>query len=173
MKAIVDTSTLISLAKINFLGFLKSIRKDISMPEDVYHEAVIKGEEKAATNALVIKNFFIGNRIKPLTVKKEYLRPLENKIKKTIGKGDRAVIALALQTKAKEIITNDDGLGRIAMSMGFKASASPDLLFEGLKTAILTLKDYENLLRSLVIENRITSVIAEFYIMEGKSYGKN
>ncbi len=97
---------------------------------------------------------------------------MRSKISKTLAQGDEAVMALASQIKAREIITNDDGLGRMAMSMGFRVNASSDLLFEGLRTNIVNIKNYENFLRSLVLENRITSVIAEFYIMEGKKYVK-
>ncbi|MBI5050081.1 MAG: hypothetical protein HZC11_04200 [Nitrospirae bacterium] len=173
MKAIVDTSTLISFAKINFLELLEKLNKNILIPEIVYYEAVIKGEAKALANAIAIKNFIKNIDMKVHVVKDEYLKLLRSKITKTLAHGDEAVLALALQEKAGEVITNDDGLGRIAMSMNFHVKASPDLLLEGLKTKVATLKDYENFLRSLAVENRITSVIADFYIMEGKKYAKD
>jgi predicted nucleic acid-binding protein len=83
------------------------------------------------------------------------------------------VIAIALQEKASDVITNDDGLGRIAFSMGLRVGGSPDLLLEGVKSKIINSEDYKFLLRSLVIENRITSAIAELYFMEGGKYAKD
>jgi predicted nucleic acid-binding protein len=145
MKTIVDTSTLISLAKITSLELLRKLKRNIFIPESVYQEAVIKGEEKALTDAAVIKNFIKNSNLKIHAVKSHYSELSRSKINKTLAQGDEAVLALAFQIKAKEIITNDDGLGRIALSMGFRVNASPDLLLEGLSTNIVNLKDYENL----------------------------
>jgi len=173
MKTVIDTSTLISLAKINFLEILKKIRKEILIPEIVFNEAVIKGEEKSLTDATVIKNFIKDNNIKRIIVKDFSLNLIKGKVSKTLAQGDEAVMAAAMQEKILEIITNDDGLGKIAASLGIKVSASPDLLLEGLRSKIINFEDYEFFLRNLVIEKRITSAIAEFYVMEGKKYAKN
>ena len=50
---------------------------------------------------------------------------------------------------------------------------SSDLLLKGLKRNILTFEHYEILLRSLVIENRLSSAVAELYVLEGKKYVKS
>ncbi|MCL5986006.1 MAG: hypothetical protein M1371_05490 [Actinobacteria bacterium] len=54
------------------------------------------------------------------------------------------------------------------MSLGFSVKASPDLLLEGLKGNFMNFQDFETSVRGLVIENRLRSSVAEFYIMEGK-----
>jgi len=167
MGTIVDTSTLISLAKIGVLEILKKLKGHLSVPDSVYEEAVTVGEEKGLADATVIKNFISNHNIKVFTVKQDSINRLRQITNKTLTKGDEAVIALAIQESAKEVITNDDGLGRIAMSMGYKVIASPDLLFAGLKSGLIDYKNYESFLKNLVIENRITSAIAEIYIMEG------
>ena len=46
MGTIVDTSTLISLAKIGVLEILKKLKGHLSVPDSVYEEAVTVGEEK-------------------------------------------------------------------------------------------------------------------------------
>ena len=173
MKTVIDTSTLISLAKINFLEILKKLKKEILIPETVYGEAVLKGEEKSLTDATVIKNFIKDNNFRHIAVKESSLNLIKEKVSKNLTAGDEAVIAAATQEKILEIITNDDGLGKIAASLGIKVSASPDLLLEGLRSKIMKFNDYEFFLKNLVLENRITSAIAEFYSMEGKKHAKN
>ncbi len=173
MKVVIDTSTLISLAKIGFLNLLLNLENQIVIPQTVYNEAVVKGEKKAFSDALVIKNFIKESKLEILPLKKTYIEMVRRKTGKTLAKGDESVLACVLQEKAKGIITNDDGLGRIAMALRVSVSASSDLLFNGLKKRVVNLEDYEIFLRNLVLENRITSAIAELYIMEGKKYAKD
>ncbi|MBI5195666.1 MAG: hypothetical protein HZA10_05045 [Nitrospirae bacterium] len=173
MKTVIDTSTLISLAKINFLEILKKLKREILIPETVYGETVLKGEEKSLTDATVIKNFIKDNNIRHIAVKEFSLNLIKERVSKNLAAGDEAVMAAAVQEKILEIITNDDGLGKIAASLGIKVSASPDLLLEGLRSKIMKFEDYEFFLKNLVVEKRITSAIAEFYSMEGKKYAKS
>ena len=44
MKTVIDTSTLVSLARISYLELLPKLRKSVVLPHEVYEEAVIKGE---------------------------------------------------------------------------------------------------------------------------------
>ena len=83
------------------------------------------------------------------------------------------MLALAISEKADALVTNDDGLGRVAFALGITVQASADLLLEGLKRKIMTFDQYETLLRSLVIENRLSSAVAELYVLEGKKYVKS
>jgi predicted nucleic acid-binding protein len=57
IKTVIDTSTLISLARISYLELLPKLRKSVVLPHEVYEEAVIKGEEKGIADAIVIKGF--------------------------------------------------------------------------------------------------------------------
>ncbi len=56
--------------------------------------------------------------------------------------------------------------------MGFSVKASPDLLLEGLESGVLDIAGFESFVRELVVENRLSSVVAELYVMEGKKYVK-
>jgi len=116
----------------------------------------------------VIKKFIESHQIKILGVKIRYITALRKKMNRILTKGDEAVLSLALQEKAKEIMANDDGLGKIAMALGFNVKATPDLLMEGLRENLLSFQDLEVFMRGLVIENRLRSVIAELYIVEGR-----
>jgi len=52
----------------------------------------------------------------------------------------------------------------------YSIKATPDLLMEGLKEKILNIQEFEIFIRELVVENRLSSVVAELYLMEGKRY---
>ncbi len=73
-----------------------------------------------------------------------------------------------MKEKVNEIMTNDDGLGKLAMVLGFDVKATPDLLMEALKKNRLSIKDFEIFVRGLVIENRLSSAAAELYVLEGR-----
>ena len=77
-----------------------------------------------------------------------------------------------MHEKAYEIITDDVGLAKIAVSLGFKVTASSDLLLEALKNKDIVFDEFENGIRNLVVENRLSSRVAEIYVIEGKSHEK-
>jgi len=168
MKSIIDTSTLISFARIAYLELIPMLRTDVSIPDEIYEEAVLRGEEKGFADATVIKNFIEMDRIKIVRVKAHSISALRKKVNKLLTKGDESVLSLAMQEKAKEIVTDDDGLGKLAMALGFDVKATPDLLMEGLKKNRLSIQDFEIFIRGLVIENRLNSAAAELYILEGR-----
>jgi predicted nucleic acid-binding protein len=168
LKTIVDTSTLISLAKINFLELIPKLRKELFLPDVVYEEAVIKGDEKGIADAIVIKSFISGQGIRVANAKSDSVRALRKRLNRVLARGDEAVLSVALQEEAEEIMADDDGLGKIAIALGFDVKASPDLLMEGLRGNTLNVQDFEAFMRGLVIENRLSSSIAELYIMEGR-----
>lgn len=168
MKSVIDTSTLISLARIGYLELIPMLRRDVSIPDEIYEEAVLKGEEKGFADATVIKKFIEKHRIKIVRVKTHSITSLRKKVNKILTKGDESVLSIGLQEKTKEIVTDDDGLGKLAMTLGFDVKAAPDLLMEGLEKSRLSIKDFEILVRGLVIENRLSSAAGELYVLEGR-----
>lgn len=173
MKTVIDTSTLISLARIHYLELIPSLSIDIIVPEEVYEEAVIIGEEKEIADALVIKRFISDYGFKIVSVENSDRKNLRLKLNKILTKGDEAVLALAIRKRSSQIITNDDGLGKIASALGFFVNATPDLLLKGLFARLIDIQEFENFMRSLVIENRLSSVVAEVYLLESKKYVKS
>jgi predicted nucleic acid-binding protein len=111
--------------------------------------------------------------MKTVNVSSSHINLLRKKINKVLAKGDEAVLSLAMKEKIREIITDDDGLGKIAMALGFSVKATPDLLMEGLRQKVLDFQKVEILMRELVVENRLSSVVAELYLLEGKRYVKS
>ena len=172
MKSVIDTSTLISLARIAYLEIIPMVRKNVSIPDAIYEESVVKGEEKGFADATVIKKFIEKHRIEIVRVQPHFMTVLRRKLGKILSVGDESVLSLAMQQKAEEIVTDDDGLGRLAMVSGLDVTASPDLLWEGLRKNRLSLEAFEIFIRGLVIENRLGSAVAELYILEGRKDAK-
>jgi predicted nucleic acid-binding protein len=172
MKTVIDTSTLISLAKISSLELLPKSRKKVVLPHAVYEEAVIQGEERGIADATVIKGFIKNYGIEIVGTKRNFIRALRSRISRNLSKGDEAVLSVAFSAGAKEVLTNDDGLGKIAMGLGFRVMATPDLLMESVKEGAMNIQDFENFVRGLVVENRLGSALAELYLMEGKKHVK-
>ena len=144
------------------------LRTDVVIPHQVYEEAVTKGEEKGFADATVIRRFLEKYQVQVAAIKTDSVTALRKKVSKSLTEGDEAVLSLAIQEKAKEIVADDDGLGKIALALGFDVKASPDLLVEGLRKNRLSHEDFEVLIRELVIENRLSSAVAELYILEGR-----
>jgi len=172
IKTVIDTSTLISLARISYLELLPRLRKSVVLPHEVYEEAVIKGEEKGIADATVIKGFIKRYGIEIVSAKSNFIKALRSQINRNLSKGDEAVLSLALSVGAKEVLTNDDGLGKIAMGLGFRVIATPDLLMEALKEKVMNIQDFEIFVRGLAVENRVSSALAELYLMEGRKHVK-
>lgn len=173
MKTVIDTSTLISLARIHYLDLIPALQIDIVLPDEVYEEAVVMGEQKGIADAISIKRFLNNFHIKVITIESSDKQVLRKKLNKILSIGDEAVLSLAIKKRVNAIITNDDGLGKIASALGFRVDATPDLLLKGLYKKLFDIQEFEVLIRGLVIENRLSSVVAELYLLEGKKYVKS
>ncbi|MEW6087707.1 MAG: PIN domain-containing protein [bacterium] len=173
MKIVIDTSVLISLAKINYMEIIAKLKSNLILSNEVYEEAVVEGEKKDLPDATLIKKFIKENKIAQVQVKNSSIKGLSLKIEKNLSKGDASILALALQENAVEILTDDEGLAKLALFLDFKVSASSDLIFQSLSEGIIKYNEFDKHIKNLVLENRLSPVVAEFYIMEGKKYDKN
>jgi len=173
MRCVIDTSTLISLAKIHVLDLILKLDLKVIVPSEIYSEAVLRGSEKGYLDADLIKHFINVHSIMVVEVKTSSIAAARRLTNKALAKGDENVIALAMKEEVKTILTDDDGLGKIAHSLGYSVKASPDLLLDGFRKKALSGAEFESYIRGLVIENRLNSVVAELYMMEGKQYVKD
>lgn len=96
MNSIIDTSTLISLARIGYLEIIPRLKIDVVLPDDVYEEAVIKGEERGIADATVIKNFITNHKIKVIHTESSQIKVVRQKLNKILAKGDESVLSLAI-----------------------------------------------------------------------------
>lgn len=105
MRLVIDSSTIIGLAKINKLELLENY--SFVVPEAVYKEVVIPDKIESE----IIKKFLVGRILYPKD------RDLVNRLSKRLGLGESETIVLALELDAIAIL--DDSLARkIARSLG-------------------------------------------------------
>jgi len=105
MVIISDASSLVLLQKIGLLEIL--IKKfEVSIPAEVYKEAVVRGKEKKSSDAYLIEEKIRNNFIKIKSVKGS------DKVTKVIeefglGGGEAEAIILFLEQKADVLATDD------------------------------------------------------------------
>ncbi len=111
MRAVSDSTPLIFLAKIGKLHLLRSVFEEVLIPEEVYNEVVLQGEEYPDA-ALIEESVKIG------TVKVKRAKPAQ--IDAPIEEGEKAAIALALREKIDDVLIDEGKVRRVAKILGLK-----------------------------------------------------
>lgn len=146
---------------------LKGLEKEIIAPEYVYEETVSQGKKKQLTDATVIESLFNENTIKSKAVTKRSWEATKRKLGKELKTGDHSVISLALQTNAKEVLTDDDDLAKIVETLGMQVTSSADVIIKHLKDKKIEIKEFRDLIGDLVAKNRISLNVSEEYLKRG------
>lgn len=173
MTIVSNASTLVSLSKINELDLLKLLKNEVVIPLYVYEESVIEGKRKNKQDAYIIDKYFVDGTLQKKDVMKKSWDDVKRILSRELNRGDHDVLALAIQLNAKEILTDDDGLSKAAIVLGLTPVSSPDILLKALIKRVISLEKYELLIRSLVLENRLSERIAQLYIIKGGEYIAN
>ncbi len=114
MKTVINASPLIFLSKIGKIDLLKELFDEILIPSDVFYETVTIGKEKRLEDAFVIENFINQGNIK---VKDVDIRSLD---KLPLGKGEKAVIALARIEGIENVLIDESKARTIAKMFKLK-----------------------------------------------------
>lgn len=120
----------------------------------------------------MIKQLFQAGIVQQRKLRKRASESLKARLGRMLAPGDHAVLALGLQEAAQEILTDDEGLGKVAVAIGFQVTASADLLVDALKQGELDWASFDTAIRGLVLENRLSARLAELYLMEGARYAQ-
>jgi len=157
MKIIIDSSTLISLAKIDMVGILEKIEGEVLCPNGVYNECVEEGIAKGKSDAIMIKRLFDKNRINTKEVK-------QPKKFKGVSEIDSRILSLAIQEKPQYLFVNDTKLARKAEFEGFEVRGSPDILLKMQNRKIIKPEEYTRLIRELHKKNRLSTKNMKKYL---------
>lgn len=106
LVAILDSTALIDLARVNLLDVLPHIFHEIHIPESVFQEVVIKGRGKIGSREVSQDSFLIRAKIQSIA-EVELLRG-------ALSQTDAEVIVLAKEKSADVVITRDRRLRRRA-----------------------------------------------------------
>ena len=157
MKAVIDSSTLISLAKADCLDVLASIGCDLACPPEVYDECVSAGILLGRPDASEIKRLFVDGTVSVKEVSKR--RCCEG-----ISEADASVLSLALQENASYVFVNDIKLSRRIGMEGFVVRGSPDILLRMKHKGALSAKRYAELIAALIDKKRLSESNAKKYL---------
>lgn len=162
-KSVVDSSTLISLAKIGLLPILTKLRKNILAPIVVMNETTVEGAGYRGSASIM--ELFEKNVITSVDVAKELCENVV--IQYGLREGDAEVLALAVEEKVDEVLVNDVKLSKRAEMAGFEVVSAFDLLYESLLVKMLDYGGYTSAFDSLVNEGEISLKLALFYKLKG------
>ena len=157
MKAIIDSSTLISLAKIDALWVFNEMECEMICPDEVYRECVVMGSLNGRVDAVQIKRLFDEKTVSAKTVEVKERIP-------GLSTVDCMVLALAVQEKPGIVFANDTKLARRIELAGFDARGSPDILLRMKRKGILDDKGYSSLIKLVGTKMRLSASNVEKYL---------
>ncbi|MBI2672146.1 DUF3368 domain-containing protein [Candidatus Woesearchaeota archaeon] len=165
---IVDSSSLIILAKVNILLVLTKLYKNIFITKKIYNETVEEGLVIDAADSKIIKNFVENSKIKVLNLNKKY-ENFSNELKNIysqLGDGESDAISLALQEKDNIIM--DEKIGRqVCKLYNLKPKGTLRILLEAYKNNIIKEDELREIINEIIkYKFRIgADVINEFWIL--------
>lgn len=153
--ATMDTSTLVSLAKISSLDLIGKLVRKAMCPQAVYHESVTDGLTQGYEDAVFIQRLFAEKliRVVPHTAKQEMGLSLTDSI----------VLSLAKQAKSV-LLANDTKLARRGAACGLVVLGSPDLLLLAKRERMMRASVYREKIQALYREGRLSQSNMQFYL---------
>lgn len=157
MKIVIDTSTLISLAKIDAIGLLETIDSELICPSDVFEEAVVEAKIHGYRDGEIINGVFKSKCVIAVSV--------HNKMGfEGISKTDSVVISCAIENKTDYLFSNDTKLARKAELQGIEVRGSPDILLRLFQKNIINEQQYNRFIIELYRKKRISEINMALYL---------
>lgn len=153
IKCVVDSSSLISLAKADLDDYLELSGWRFVTIQAVFNEVVDLGLQKGFLDALKSKKLFDAGVVDVVAINKNNLST------------DLQVVALAQDLQAC-LLVNDVKLGRIALSKGLIVFGSADLCFFLKEKKSISKTDFVISVNRLVAKNRLAKEVAEKYLKD-------
>ena len=120
MRAVVNSSPLIFLAKLGLLDLLEKLFDDVYVTEAVYHETVVEGA--GHEEAVLIAN---ADFLKRVSVKNQRLVKF---LLEMIDHGEAETIAFALENEVDLIVLDDKDARKVARGFGVRVTGTLGLL---------------------------------------------
>jgi len=144
MSGIVSNATpLIYLAKVGKLELLKSVFKEVLIPEEVKIEVVDKGKKLGQNDAYVVEKAIKDGWIKVLKAKKVEI-PLK------LDSGEVAVLSLAKELNIQEILVDEIPARTAARLLDLKPRGTVYALLNALKKREIDLDGFLEILNQMI-----------------------
>jgi len=164
---IIDSSVLITFAKINKIDLLIKLYKKLMITKGVFEECVDKGFLIDAPDAHIIKKFIQDGSIEVLELnqkEKEFFKNLEKNYS-FLGKGELESITLSFSRKEKYLVLDDREARNVSKLYNLIPVGSLKIFLEAYKKDILEEFDLKESIKKL-LENKFRvggEVINEFW----------
>jgi len=146
MKVVVSNSgPLIHLAQVGLLELVFKLYDLILIPPSVYDEIVVKGKEQGHSDAFILEQAIINEKIKVEEVKEDALKLSTSKL----HQGEIYAILLALQSKVEVIFLDDEEARIFARKLNIKIKGTLGILIEFLRQGFLKLNEALEYLKKL------------------------
>lgn len=158
-----DASPLICLAKAEKLSLLRELFGKVLIEEEVEREAIERGKEEGASDALVIENAVKEGWI-------EVERIEDEKSFKGIHKGEGNTILLAKKHECSVLIDEEDAR-EVARATGLKVRGSLYVLKKAVENGLMSKDDAIKTLDEMVSSGfRVSTRIYAKFLEEVKTY---
>jgi hypothetical protein len=145
MRATINASPLIFLAKIGKINILNMILTDFRVTDIVWEEAVKKGLNHRYVEAEFIQRI-VSNRV--VKAEKEKAKKMAEKF--GIHPGEASTLLLAKKLNFEHVLVDDRIAIKVAKIMGLKPLSTPFLLLKALKECHLTYGQFTNHFEKLI-----------------------
>ena len=141
-KIVSNATPLIYLAKIGRLQLLRSLFDEVVIPIEVKQEVVDAGKLLGQKDAFVIEKAIEEGWLKVLRVGLL-------KIPISLGKGETAVISLAVRKKVEQVLIDETAGRTAAKLMGLKPRGTVYVLLRSLKKRAIDLDEFLDIMNQL------------------------
>lgn len=163
--AVADATVLIYLAKLDRLADLWQRYDPVLVPAPVHEEVVREGKRLEHPDAIRVEAALEDDEL----VLAEAV-PVPEELEGTgLEHGDAAVLALARQTQAGTVLSDDRGLRAVARNLGLTTRGTLAFLVEALKRGELSFQAYLEELEALVAHGfRLSSELYAHAVRRGR-----
>lgn len=145
-RAVADATPLIYLARLGLLAELRRFYAPVLVPASVHREVVQRGRALGFPDATALERGFARG----LLVRARDAAVLRD-VPTTLGRGERAAIALAVRHRCDLLIDDREG-HTLARAMGLRPRRTSSLLLEGVARGGWDARRFEHLLAELSAE---------------------
>lgn len=145
MRATINASPLIFLARLGRLELLGALLSEFYVSTAVYRECVGEGLEHGYVEAELIRKF-VEARVRP--VEQEGAKQLAERF--NIHLGEASTLLLALKSNFQHVVVDDRVAIKVAKILGLRPISTPFILLSALRRGILTYEAFIDCFNNLI-----------------------
>jgi predicted nucleic acid-binding protein len=156
VKAVVNSTPLIALAVIDQVDLLNSLFDEVLIPETVYEEVVLKGENRPGVSEIRNANWLI--------VKAPQNQPSLPAELLGLDPGERDVILLGQDVAADWLLIDEKLARRVAGVMGFQVKGTLGVLVIAYRTGLISRAEVLDATKTLAMSSvRLSQKLLEWF----------